>query len=185
MKAFLRTAMRCFALSSLLFASPFAWSGNLTIPNTFTAGNPAVAADVNANFAATETAVNSKQDLATAAGVEFVGFTSFSIPANGGTAATIAVTAPAAGFLIVTAYGNANCAVAGNFTAQLQNATTSTTTVSTFDTRATTAFQYYSVHTVFTVTAGVQTLNVLASCGVNTGFINVNTFSAIFIANRL
>lgn len=38
---------------------------NLTIPNTFTAGTPAVAAEVNNNFSEVQTAVNSKQDRVT------------------------------------------------------------------------------------------------------------------------
>lgn len=43
-------------------ASPLAWSADLSIPNTFQTGKPAVANDVNQNFSATATAVNSKQD---------------------------------------------------------------------------------------------------------------------------
>jgi hypothetical protein len=37
----------------------------LTVPNTFVSGTPAAAADVNQNFSATATAVNSKQNLVT------------------------------------------------------------------------------------------------------------------------
>jgi hypothetical protein len=41
-------------------------AGNVTVPNTFSAGTPAKAADVNANFSAVATAVNaSAQDIAT------------------------------------------------------------------------------------------------------------------------
>lgn len=43
-----------------------AMAGNVTVPNTFTSGTPAKAADVNANFSAVATAVNaSAQDIAT------------------------------------------------------------------------------------------------------------------------
>lgn len=42
-------------------------AGDLTIPNTFVPGTKALAEEVNANFAATQTAVNSKQDKLTAA----------------------------------------------------------------------------------------------------------------------
>lgn len=42
-----------------------AWSADLSIPNTFTAGSKAVASEVNDNFEAVETAVNSKQDRVT------------------------------------------------------------------------------------------------------------------------
>jgi len=45
-------------LSAAMLLSSTAWAGALTIPNTFTAGSPAVAADVNANFTAAKTAVD-------------------------------------------------------------------------------------------------------------------------------
>ncbi len=45
------------AAAALLISST-AWAGALTIPNTFTAGTPAVAADVNVNFTAAKTAVD-------------------------------------------------------------------------------------------------------------------------------
>jgi hypothetical protein len=47
------------------FASAVAMAADLTIPNTFVPGTPATAADVNANFSATSTAVNSKQNRVT------------------------------------------------------------------------------------------------------------------------
>ena len=46
----------------LVFTSPFAWPLDLTVPNTFVPGTPAVAGDINTNFSATATAVNSKQN---------------------------------------------------------------------------------------------------------------------------
>ena len=60
--AALRTAAGCCILGLLALASPPAWAADLSIPNTFVAGTPASAANVNANFSATQTAVNSKQD---------------------------------------------------------------------------------------------------------------------------
>lgn len=45
-------------LSSLLLCSTIVWADSVTIPNTFTAHTPAVAAQVNANFGAVATAVN-------------------------------------------------------------------------------------------------------------------------------
>lgn len=60
----LRSAVRCFVLGSLVFASPLR-SADLTIPKTFVSGTPATASDVNQNFSATATAVNSKQNLVT------------------------------------------------------------------------------------------------------------------------
>jgi len=60
----LRSALRCFVSGPLVFASPL-WAADLTIPKTFVSGTPATAADVNQNFSATATAVNSKQNLVT------------------------------------------------------------------------------------------------------------------------
>src|SRR6266853_272442 len=62
----LRTITQHMAKASLTLAfalaSPLAWPVDLTIPKTFVPGTPATAADVNANFSATATSVNSKQD---------------------------------------------------------------------------------------------------------------------------
>jgi hypothetical protein len=41
------------------------WAGSLAVPTTFVAGTPISADAMNANFAAVQTAVNSKQDLVT------------------------------------------------------------------------------------------------------------------------
>jgi hypothetical protein len=43
-------------------AGSAAFAADLTIPHNFSADTPALASEVNANFSATETAVNSKQD---------------------------------------------------------------------------------------------------------------------------
>ncbi len=58
----LRSAAACLASAWLVFFSPVALSLDLTIPNTFVPGTPAVAGDMNTNFSATATAVNSKQN---------------------------------------------------------------------------------------------------------------------------
>ncbi len=49
-----------------MLLSPLARAGTLTVPNTFTAGTPAVAADVNANFTAAKTAVDDNDARVTA-----------------------------------------------------------------------------------------------------------------------
>jgi len=54
------------AVAAALLISSTAWAGALTIPNTFTAGSPAVAADVNANFTAAKTAVDDNNTRITA-----------------------------------------------------------------------------------------------------------------------
>jgi Collagen triple helix repeat (20 copies) len=58
--------VRVVALSALLAVSAAAYAGDVTIPNTFTAGTPAKAADVNANFSAVATAVNATASDVTA-----------------------------------------------------------------------------------------------------------------------
>ena len=68
MEAIRRVALRataaCLALSASVFTPSLAWSADLTSNNlkTFVPGTPATAADVNANFSAAATAINSKQD---------------------------------------------------------------------------------------------------------------------------
>jgi hypothetical protein len=57
----LRAGAGCFALCALCLASP-ARSADLTIPSTFVSDTPATSGDMNKNFTATATAVNSKQD---------------------------------------------------------------------------------------------------------------------------
>jgi hypothetical protein len=53
-------------ISVLLFVMQQAWAGELAIPNTFQANTPAVAAQVNANFGAVETAVDDNNTRITA-----------------------------------------------------------------------------------------------------------------------
>lgn len=59
-----RTAAGWLVLCAV-WISPFGWAADLTIPQTFVPGTPATAADVNQNFSATATAVNSKQNRVT------------------------------------------------------------------------------------------------------------------------
>ena len=63
----MRNSHLSFAVAAvLIMATTVANAGIVTIPNTFTAGTPAKAADVNANFSAVATAVNgSANDVAT------------------------------------------------------------------------------------------------------------------------
>jgi hypothetical protein len=63
-RAFKRSHIAALILS-FIFAPLASQAADLTIPNTFTANTPARAAEVNANFDATATAVNSKQDRIT------------------------------------------------------------------------------------------------------------------------
>ena len=77
----LRTTVTCLALGSMVLAPPLAWPADLTIPKTFVPGTPATAADVNQNFSATATSVNSKQDRVT--GTCPPGQAVLSIAANG------------------------------------------------------------------------------------------------------
>jgi len=54
----MKSIMQGLMVLITLFACGTAWAGNVTIPNTFVAGSPAVAADVNTNFSAVGAAVN-------------------------------------------------------------------------------------------------------------------------------
>lgn len=56
------SVVRCLVSGSLILAPSLVWPADLTIPNTFVSGKSAVASEVNQNFSATATAVNSKQD---------------------------------------------------------------------------------------------------------------------------
>jgi hypothetical protein len=58
----LRSTTRCLVLGTLIFSPSLAWPVDLTIPNTFVPGKPASATEVNTNFTAAQTAVNSKQN---------------------------------------------------------------------------------------------------------------------------
>jgi hypothetical protein len=55
----------CLIVLLPALATTVAMAADLTIPKTFVPGTPATAADVNANFSATSTAVNSKQNRVT------------------------------------------------------------------------------------------------------------------------
>ena len=77
----LHSAVRCVVSGLLVFTSPLAWPLDLTVPNTFVPGTPAVAGDINTNFSATATAVNSKQNRVN--GTCPAGQTIQSVAANG------------------------------------------------------------------------------------------------------
>lgn len=53
-------------ISLAFLGMPGVWAGDLTLPNTFTSGTPAVAAEVNANFSAVETEVDDNNSRITA-----------------------------------------------------------------------------------------------------------------------
>lgn len=117
-----------------LFISSTAWAGTLTIPNTFTAGSPAVAADVNANFTAGKTAVDDNNTRITANTASAAtnatnitalqnskaGFAAVNMGANRNAVVAVTTTeasiasltmnAPAAGFAIITAQVGINIA---------------------------------------------------------------------------
>ena len=54
----MKTLMQKFIIISAIILIPTSWAADLTIPNTFVSGTPAIAAEVNANFSAVETAVD-------------------------------------------------------------------------------------------------------------------------------
>ena len=54
----MKKLIQCFIYFASIFYLSTSWAGDLTIPNAFVAGTPAVAADVNANFSAVEAEVD-------------------------------------------------------------------------------------------------------------------------------
>jgi len=58
----MKITQSCATALMILLMSSAAWYATLTVPNTFVAGTPAVAADVNANFTAVQTAVNANNN---------------------------------------------------------------------------------------------------------------------------
>jgi len=71
----------------ILSVSTTAFAADVTIPNTFTAGSPAVAADVNANFSAVKTAVDDNNARVTTNSTNITNATN-GISANTASAAT-------------------------------------------------------------------------------------------------
>lgn len=57
MKTTLKAGIKVIHAVTFFMGFSFAQAGEVTIPNTFQSGTPAVAAEVNANFTALETAV--------------------------------------------------------------------------------------------------------------------------------
>lgn len=157
-------------------------SAQLTIPNTFTPGTPAVADEVNENFEAVATAVNS------GAGVEFVNDVGNVTITNIDTlVASIDVAAPATGYLIVDAAGSAACSNATSLTIRLHNATSIASSPATFENRPA-AIQgltmYYATHYVFAVSGGSNVIQLTGSCSIGTGTMNANSLSAVFVPTR-
>ncbi len=76
-------------MSLFLLGVTAAWAGSYTIPNSFTSGTAAVAAEVNANFSAAKAAIDDNDSRVTT--LESVsGSTSYlSIPARGGFVANL------------------------------------------------------------------------------------------------
>ena len=66
------------SLAAILMLSPTVWADTMTIPNSFTSGTPAVAADVNANFSAAKNAVDANDGLITANGARITAVESVS-----------------------------------------------------------------------------------------------------------
>jgi hypothetical protein len=91
----LHSSRLLFTLGTILF-SYIAGAQTLTIPNAFTAGTPAVAADVNANFDAVATAVNGLGGQTSTADV-FTFMLPDETPAAGDVVGTASLTRTAAG----------------------------------------------------------------------------------------
>lgn len=180
----MNTLIRSFVIFSILvtLAALPAWAGQVAIPHTFTAGDPAVAAEVNANFSAVETEVN---DNATALG-GMPGVTSSpggysTLDGTASVIESITVNAPTSGYLIVSASGNQRMSSGSYIVLQLENATTSTISTSFIHDQAFNDWKYYSLSYVFTVGSGNNEINFLGYVSGGAGDINVRSFYAIFV----
>lgn len=103
-------------LSACLFITSQVFAGEVTIPNTFTAGEIAVAADVNANFTEVKTAVddnNNRLGTLETSGFDYVSYINIdedTLAVRGDSPefseiASVTVVAPADGHIMVTASG--------------------------------------------------------------------------------
>jgi hypothetical protein len=152
-------------------------SANMTIPNAFSGGTPAVAAEVNENFATIEEAMP---------GLEFSTGGFFGLASLKSTVDSLQITAPTSGYIVVSAFGNVTCNnAASSSTLTLENETEAQETNLWTNTVETTSWHRYYITHVFTVGAGTDTINLNGYCsGLATGSINVSSFYAIFIPNR-
>jgi len=107
-----RSIFSLATLAVFLVIGGGARAGQLTIPNSFTSGTAASAADVNANFTAVETAVNDNDTRLTGMpGIEYrydSSGTSLTAAYSNAGAQSITVSAPAAGYIHVQLSGTMN-----------------------------------------------------------------------------
>ncbi len=160
-------------------------AGNIPAFTPFNAGDTLSATTMNTRFNDIRAAVNDNDTRMP--GIEFID-TNVASPITGTevAVASITVTAPAAGFLFVNAFGNIACDVAGSDRVVLRNDTDNVTGLFLTDDNAANVFKRYSVSHVFPVTAGSKVMQVLSRCtGGTAGTINVESFSAIFLPRRL
>ena len=180
-----RSELIGIVIASVAISSAPLLAGNIGAFTDFSAGDTLSAADMNSRFNTIRSAVNDNDTRMP--GIEF-------IDANIATAltgtlaavASITVTAPAAGFLYVNAFGNISCDTANSNRVVLRNNTDSVETLLFVDSKDANVFHRYSISHVFPVGAGTDEIQVRSRCtGGTAGTINVESLSAIFIPRRL
>jgi uncharacterized protein len=191
----LRTVLLAITALGLLV-----WGAAVTIPNSFSDGDVISAAQMNANFAAVKAAVDTNESavatLQTAQpGVaQVLGTTSVTtVGTTLSSALSLDVTAPAAGYALVTAAGEANLVHTSGTTTYIDElgigpSATSLPTIDQVDIQLPSAaasgsyYQAFSVTRVFAVSAGTTTFYLDAVKGVGgTIYLNNMRMTAIYL----
>jgi hypothetical protein len=161
------------------------WAGNIGAFTDFNAGDTVSAAAMNSRFNTIRDAVNDNDTRMP--GIELIDSpVAVSLTGTAAAVATINVTAPAAGFLYVNAFGNISCDTANSSRVVLRNDTDNVEGPFYVHSHNANEFHRYSISHVFPVGAGTDAIQLLSRCtGGTAGTINVETLTAIYIPRRL
>lgn len=171
------------------------WADTVVIENSFEANTPASAAQINGKFAEYGNAINDNDlridaNLQNMPGLNFIESGSLPTVEIISTAFTmvsnITVTAPAAGYLVATAYGRHGCTGLDDFIrVEFLNATTTEPSIEYFDDAISSGgFRTISFSSHFVVGAGANNIEFRARCDSGTGQINMRSFYVMYLPNR-
>jgi len=183
-----------FILLLSVAAAPV-WADTVVIEDSFIANTPASAAQINGKFAEYGNAINDNDaridaNLQNMPGLNFI--ESGSLPTvniiSGAftMVSNITVTAPAAGYLVATAYGRHNCTVPGDFIrVEFLNTTTTESSIEYLDDPiSSSGFRSISFSSHFAVGAVANNIEFRARCNSGTGQINMRSFYVMYLPNR-
>jgi len=156
------------AIVTTLFFSTSAYAGALTIPNTFTTGTPALAAQVNANFSAAKTAVDDNNTRITANAAS-AATNATNITANAASAATNATN--------ITANAASTATNAANITTNAASAVTNAANITANAASAATNAANITANAASTVTNAANITANAASAATNAANITANAAS--------